>query len=161
MASPIVPVERTFQLTDPLSQAELEAILEAGYLVVSADRNLRVEEEAALGRVAARLAEQNRALGGAGIAPPLENLLVELGERKNRDGQNARVEAVAAALPRPTTRALAYRVACALSLSDLETHDREFEIDLALIAALGLPQATADELAAEVQESLAALATAT
>ena len=158
MASPIVPVERTFQLTDPLSQAELEAILEAAYLVVSSDRQIRPEEEAALGRVARRLAEQNRALDGAGIAPPLENLLVELGELKNRDGQSGRVEAVAAALPRPTSRALAYRVACAISLSDLEMHDREFEIDLALISALGLPQETADEIAAEVQESLAALA---
>ena len=158
MASPIVPVERTFQLTDPLSQPELEAILEAAYLVVSSDRQIRAEEEAALRRVAERLAEQNRALSGAGMAPPLENLLVELSERKNRDGQNGRIEAVAAALPRPTTRALAYRVACAISLSDLETHDREFEIDLALISALGLPQETADEIAAEVQESLAALA---
>ncbi|MEJ7732163.1 MAG: hypothetical protein WKG00_23510, partial [Polyangiaceae bacterium] len=156
MPSPIVPVERTFQLTDPLSQPELEALLEAAYLVVSSDRQLREEEEAALGRIADRLAEQNRAVGGPGIAPPLENLLVELGERKNRDGQNGRIEAVAAALPRPTTRALAYRVACAISLSDLETHDREFEIDLALISALGLPQETADEIAAEVQESLAA-----
>jgi tellurite resistance protein len=158
VASPIVPVERTFQLTDPLSQPELEAILEAAYLVVSSDRQIREEEEAALARVAERLAELNRALGGAGIAPPLENLLVELGERRNRDGQNGRVEAVAAALPRPTTRALAYRVACAISLSDLETHDREFEVDLALISALGLPQETADEIASEVQESLAALA---
>ncbi len=158
MASPIVPVERTFQLTDPLSQPELEAILEAAFLVVSSDRQIREEEEAALERVAARLAEQNRALGGAGIAPRLEKLLVALGELKNRDGQNRRVEAVAAALPRPTTRALAYRVACAISLSDLETHDREFEIDLALVSALGLPQETADAIAAEVQESLAALA---
>jgi hypothetical protein len=158
VASPIVPVERTFQLTDPLSQPELEAILEAAFLVVSSDRQIREEEEAALERVAARLAEQNRALGGAGIAPRLEKLLVALGELKNRDGQNRRVEAVAAALPRPTTRALAYRVACAISLSDLETHDREFEIDLALVSALGLPQETADAIAAEVQESLAALA---
>ena len=39
-----MPVERAFQPTDPLSPAELEAILETAYVVVSADRTVREEE---------------------------------------------------------------------------------------------------------------------
>ena len=155
-----MPVERAFQPTDPLSPAELEAILETAYVVVSADRTVREEEIEAIEAVAVRLGEPGPRRAGTAPAPSpeaLAQLLDVFSERLQRDGAEKRLEAIAAALPRPTTRALAYRVACALSLSDLDTHDREFELDLSLIAAFGLPQETADELAAEVHESLAAV----
>lgn len=155
VSDPRVPVERAFQVPDPLSPTERMAILEVATLVSAADRRMNQEERQALERVAARLWE------GWADSPPsgadLDTLLDRFSEERERDGQDARLEAIAAALPRPTLRVLAYRVACAMAISDRDLNDREFELDLSLIAALGLPQATADELAAEVHQALARL----
>jgi tellurite resistance protein len=153
VSDPRVPVERAFQVTDPLSAAEQMAILEVAFLVTAADREMNREERQAIEQVAARLCEgsSEQPVGGA----ELDALLDRFSDQREREGQQARLEAIAAALPRPTMRALAYRVACAMAISDLDLHDREFELDLSLIDALGLPQATADELSADVHLALA------
>lgn len=155
MSDPRVPVESAFQVPDPLDLPERQAILEAAFLVIAADREIHQQEVLALERVAAKLwsKSNDQPLGAA----ELRQLLDQFANARERHGQDARLEAVAVALPRPTTRALAYKVACAMAVSDLDVHDREFELDLSLIAALGLPQQTADDLAAEVHESLASL----
>ena len=155
MSDPRVPVESAFQVPDPLGLPERQAILEAAFLVIAADREIHQQEALALERVAAKLwtKSNDEPLDAA----ELRHLLDRFTNARERQGQDARLEAVAAALPRPTTRALAYKVACAMAMSDLDVHDREFELDLSLIAALGLPQQTADDLAAEVHESLASL----
>jgi hypothetical protein len=158
VTSPRVPVERSFLVADPLSRQELEAILEVAFQVVAVDGRVRPEELEALERVAATLAAKGTSAPLAGDA--LGRLLDDFARRREREGQDARLEAIAAALPRPTTRALAYRVACAMAMCDRDADDREFELDLSLIAALGLPQQTADDLAAEVHEALAALSAA-
>ena len=147
---PRVPVEAAVPISETTTAAEREAILEIAYLTIAADHQVREEEIDALARIGGRLTNgEPAALSGR----PLDALLSTFAQRRDRDGAEARLAAAAAVLTRPSLRTLAYRVACALALADLDADDREFEFDLALIDALQLDQATADQVSAEVQEA--------
>ena len=158
---PRVPVEAAVPISETTPAAEREAILEIAYLTIAADHQVREEEIDALARIGGRLTNgepgsayrdgvgEPAALSGR----PLDALLSTFAQRRDRDGAEARLAAAAAVLTRPSLRTLAYRVACALALADLDADDREFEFDLALIDALQLDQATADQVSAEVQEA--------
>lgn len=147
-----LPVERVVgegEITE-LLPAEIDAVLEVGYLTIACDSELRDEELVGLGRVLSKL--------GGGKAHPGAYLLAETMERFSayleRDGFDGRLETCAAALSRKSARDIAYKLACALALVDRDLGDREFELDLSLIAALGLTQDEADALAHEVHAAL-------
>lgn len=147
-----------------LSKAEREAILEISYLAIAADRKLRDEEIDAFRRVAARLRDLvgDPEAGPASKRPltPVENyeitdqeladLLDHYAAGLARSDADARLRDISRALVRPEARAVAYKVAYALALCDLDTSDPEFEFDLQLIDSLDLSQEQADAFADEV-----------
>lgn len=148
---PRVPVERALKVSGPISAEEAEVILEIAYLTIAADGALHDEEIEALARIARALSGLTDTEQAArGIGPRLDRFAEALA----RDGMDERVHALAEKLTRPEAKALAYRASCAIALADLDTDDREFELDLALISELDLSQEEADRLAGEVREAL-------
>lgn len=126
------------------TKAERDAILEIAYLAVAADHKLSDDELDALSRIASKLhgAEQN-----------LNDVLGRFGERREQQEVETRLRELGASLS-PAARSLAYRVAYALAMCDLDTSDEEFEFDLNLIDALDLTSDQAAQLADEVQRVL-------
>ena len=129
-----------------------------------ADGRIAGEEIEAFGRIAAALRSRGMpgyrtSAGRQKVAPPLEGrsleeLLGRFAARAEQESTDARLEAIAGVLVRPGVSEVAYKVACGMAMVDLADHDREFELDLALIAALGLSQDDADGLAAEVHQAM-------
>lgn len=144
-----LPVERVLGDRDfaELTAAEIDAVLEIGYLAIACDRELRDEELEGFGHLIVKLDGE----GGFGrLTEAVERYSAHL----DRDGLDGRLETCAAALLRQPARIIAYKVACALSLADRHLGDREFELDLSLIAALGLTQDEADALVDQVHAAL-------
>lgn len=152
----VVPAPGTFRM----SPREREAILEVAYLAIAADRKLNDEELEAFRGVASRLREI-APQDPAAAAPSrdehrsmsdreLNAILDRFAEGVDRSAADERLRAVAKELVRPEIRSLAYKVAYALALCDLETSDKEFEFDLQLIDSLELSRDQADTLADEV-----------
>lgn len=153
-----------------LSAPEREAILEIAYLAIAADRTLREEELEAFRGVAGKLRDlvgdpaegptskhplalrENRELTDRELARLLDHYAAGLA----RSAADERLRVLAGALGRPEAKAVAYKVAYALALCDLDTSDPEFEFDLQLIDSLGLTQDEAGALADEVLQAFAA-----
>ena len=151
-----------------LTPKEREAILEIAYLAIAADRVLREEEVEAFRKVASRLRGvddisegelgtlldryTNRLEHTKATVIPGDDVDEAMSERSRllRAEADERLRVLTVDLPRPETRALAYKVAYALALCDLETTDEEFEFDLQLVDSLGLSHDQAGELADEV-----------
>jgi hypothetical protein len=137
------------------SPAEVDAIAEIAYLTIAADRRLADEEVEAFRAVVEQL---------RGVKLPdgaLDRVLDEMYGRAERargreDGSRGyadeRLHALAAKLS-PPSRELAYRVAYAMGLVDLDASDEEFELDLQLMDALELSSERAEELADEVRDA--------
>ena len=142
-------VERGLKNLGPFDQATSDAILEIAYLTVAVDQELRPEEVSACGKVW-------RALGAGsqddrGVAQKLDSYPKDL----DRDAILQRLEVCAKRLGEDRKAKLtAYRIATLMAMSDLDAAHSEFEFDLDLIAALGLEQAEADEVLAEVNAAL-------
>ncbi|HEX7663019.1 MAG TPA: hypothetical protein VF407_00835 [Polyangiaceae bacterium] len=154
-----------------LSPAERDAILEIAYLAIAADRVLRDEEVEAFRAVAARLygleTLDEKQLGALldrftsrlehtkATMIPGDDADEAMSERSKllRAEADERLRVLAKDLPREETRTLAYKIAYALALCDLETTDEEFEFDLQLVDALALSGDQAGELADEVVTS--------
>ncbi len=137
-----------------LSKAEADGILEIAFLAIAADRKLHDEELVAFRAVAGRL----RQLSGSASAPTVsdrdfELILERFGPDLDREVAEEHLRARGAELTRPEARKLAYKVAYALALCDLETSDEEFEFDLQLIDALALTTEEADALEDEVLDA--------
>lgn len=134
-----------------LTSAEIDAVLEIGYLTIACDRELSHEELERLGQLSLSLSsptiEGESALGASILTEAVERFASYF----ERDGIDGRLEICAAVLSRRLARDIAYKAACALALADSKIDDREFELDLSLIAALGLTQDEADALADEVR----------
>jgi hypothetical protein len=135
-----------------LTASEIDAIVEIAYLTIAADRRLDVAEIEAFRGVIERLRGQ-RIPDGA-----LDRVLDEMYGRAERargtkdDGTgyaDERLRALAEKMSTPA-RELAYRVAYAMGLADMEASDEEFELDLQLVDALELSNDRAEELADEV-----------
>ncbi|MDB4992802.1 MAG: hypothetical protein JWM74_234 [Myxococcaceae bacterium] len=152
----VVPAPGTLRL----SPREREAILEVAYLAIAADRKLNDEELEAFRAVASRLREI--APHDPNAPPPsreehrtmsdreLNAILNRFADGLERSAADERLRAISKELQRPEVRHLAYKVAYALALCDLETSDEEFEFDLQLIDSLELTREEADTLADEV-----------
>ncbi len=145
-----------------LTPSEVDAIVEIAYLTIAADRRLDVEEIAAFRGVIERLrgqripdgaldavldemygrAERARAAKDGGPSRPES-------DRKGGGYADERLRALAGKMSTPA-RELAYRVAYAMGLADMEASDEEFELDLQLVDALELSNDRAEELVDEV-----------
>jgi hypothetical protein len=156
-----------------LTPKECDAVLEIAYLAIAADRVLNEEEVAAFKQVASKLRGGDGSMSEAELGTLLDRFTNRLehtratisgdelagadtddpeNERRRllRAEADERLLALTADLPRPNTRELAYKIAYALALCDLETTDDEFEFDLQLVDALGITTDRAGELADEV-----------
>lgn len=148
----VVPADPSVSLT----KKEAAAILEIAFLAIAADRKLRDEEIEAFRGVAGRLKDLSS--GGAAPSGPmgdreLQGVLDSFSADMDREVADERLLVLAKDLERPEIRALAYKVAYALALCDLDTSDEEFEFDLQLVDALDLSQ---DDVGALEDEVLAA-----
>ena len=132
-----------------LTPAEIDATLEIAYVTIAADPRLDPAEIAAFQGVLERLR-------GSKVAPAeLDRVLDEMYSRGERGSDDAdeRLRALAAKMRTPA-RELAYKVAYAMGVADMEASDEEFELDLQLVDALELSNDRAEELADEVMAVL-------
>jgi hypothetical protein len=148
-----------------LSPKESDAILEIAYLAIAADRVLNEEEVEAFRAVASKLRGGDGSRSEAELGTILDRFTNRLEhtkatmipgddaedseterERLMRAEADERLRALCTDLPRADTRELAYKIAYALALCDLESTDEEFEFDLQLVDALGLSADRAADL---------------
>jgi len=145
----VVPAGGTLVLT----AGEREAILEIAYLAIWADHKLRDEEIAAFRAVASRLSNLVEKDAGRELSDrELNAILDRFAKGLERAEADERLRVLCAGLTRTAPRGLAYKLAYALALCDLETTDEEFEFDLQLIDSLKLTQDEASALADEVHD---------
>lgn len=148
-----------------LSDKEADAILEIAYLAILADHKLSDDEIEAFRGVVSRV----RAIIGADPSSPyrkpsdpvvavlsnaeLDVVLDDLRARTERVEADERLRVLAQGLS-PAARELAYKIAYALGLADMDSSDEEFEFDLQLVDALELPTDRAEELGDDVMAVL-------
>jgi tellurite resistance protein len=156
MRNPTVHVERVLPAQAQLTVGEADAILEAAYLMTAADGTIDEAETEGFRRVASRL--RGLAVGSAKPVNDrdLEALLKRFGTRSEHAERVERLAALRKQLERPEARELAYKVAFAMSLADLEASTDEEELDQELVIALGLTEDKVAELADQVYEVLGA-----
>lgn len=152
-----VAVERALRGVPAFTRASTEAILEIAYLTMAVDEQLQDEEIEAFSIIAAILlgkrdpSSDEPGLEGAALRSWLDRFAVAL----DRASLHERLEAAVRSLGGDqAAREASYRVACLMAMSDLDAHDREFEFDLDLIAALELEQDVADRIADELNAAL-------
>ena len=148
-------VSKVLPASAKLEPGEVDAILEIAYLTIAADRRLSDEELDAFRALLERL----RALSGASgpvsratLATTLDDMYARADsarESKRSGYDDERLQQLAKKLG-PEARELAYKIAYALGLADMDTSDEEFELDLQLVDALELPNDRAEALANEV-----------
>jgi len=152
--NPTVQVERVLPTVGNFSVKEADAIMEVAYLTTAADGRLSDEEYESFRGVASKL----RAMAAGTTTPvsdaALNKLFERYAERIDHAARSERLKALCTDLARSESRELAYKVAYAMSLCDLETSDEEEEFDEELIVALGLSDEKADALAGEVYAAL-------
>ena len=152
--TPTVQVERVLPAVGNFSVKEADAILEVAYLTTAADGRLTDEEFESFRAVAAKL----KAMAAGSTAQVSDAALNKLFDRYATRTEHAerieRLKALRGDLERPEARELAYKVAYAMSLCDLETNEEESEFDEELIVALELGDDKADALAGEVYAAL-------
>ncbi len=149
-------VERVLPRTGAgtLTAPEAHAILGIAFLAGEADGHIADEEQEAFSNVAQAL----RGLVGETDArmteDALEKLLAQLGEDLGASGRAKILERLMPRLERELVRDLAYKVAFAMSISDLDRSDEESDFDAELIEMLGLTEEQADILAGDVYAAL-------
>jgi len=135
-----------------LPPSEIDAVVEIAYLTIAADRRLADEEVAAFHRVLERLR-------GASVAQgELDKVLDDMYDRADKArGEHGyadeRLRALAGKMSVPA-RELAYKVAYAMGLADMDSSDEEFELDLQLQDALEITNERAEALSDEVMAVL-------
>ena len=137
-----------------ISTEEADAILEVAYLTASADREWSEEEAKSFRALVAPVTALTGAVGQT-LSPGAELALFDRFEaRLAHATPRERVEVLASILKSEALRALAYRVAFAMSVCDLATGGDEGTFLDALAAAFAL-DGRVDELSAEVYAALA------
>jgi hypothetical protein len=162
-ATPRVHVERVLPPRADFTVGEVDAILEAAYLATAADGILSVEESEAFRFVASALRHVAAGGGGGGGCggtgkvigdKDLDVLFERFAVRSEHAERVQRVTAMRSRLGRTEVRELAYKVAFAMSLCDLDANEEEAAYDDELIEAFGIEGERADALAAEVYTAL-------
>jgi len=138
-----------------LSQAEIDAIVEIAYLTIAVDRRLEDEEIDAFKHVVERL--HGSAVDGSALDKLLDDMYARADTARGGEGASGyadeRLRELATKLSVPA-RELAYKIAYAMGLADMESSDEEFELDLQLVDALELSNDRTEELAGEVMDVL-------
>lgn len=151
---PTVHVERVLPAQADFTVLEVDAILEAAYLATAADGHLSEDEYEAFRAVAEKLrgiaAGSRRPLADADLAKLFERYTV----RSDHAARDERIAALRDVLKRTHVRELAYKIAFAMGLCDLDANDDEAMYDDELVAAFGIADERADVLAAEVYAAL-------
>jgi len=148
-----------------LTEKEADAIFEIAYLAILADHKLSDDEIEAFRGVVARV----RRVVGADVNSPyrqasepavaklsnaeLDAVLDDLRGRTERVDADERLRVLAKGLS-PMAREVAYKIAFALGLADMDSSDEEFEFDLQLVDALEFPSERAEELSDDVMAVL-------
>jgi len=132
-----------------LTPAEADAIVEIAYVTIAADRKLDAAEVDAFRAVLERLR------GATVDSGELDVVLDQMYARVERVGEklDEHLRALGAEMS-PSARELAYKVAYAMGIADLDSSDEEFELDLQLVDALELTSDRAEELADDVMRTL-------
>lgn len=156
--TPVVHVERVLPERADLTVGEVDALLEAAFLATAADGRLSPEEYEAFRSVASAL---RQIAAGKGSGPrkriadeDLDALFERFAVRSDHATRSERLLTMSAKLGRTLVKELAYKVAFAMALCDLEANADESDYDDELVAAFGLDQDRADTLAAEVYAAL-------
>lgn len=146
-------IARVVPANSRFTTAEIDAIVEIAYLTIAADRRLADDEVTAFHRVLERLR--------GGVVPPAElsHVLDEMYQRadaargEERGYADERLRELAGKMS-AGARELAYKVAYAMGLADMDSSDEEFELDLQLQDALEISNERAEALADEVMAVL-------
>lgn len=128
-----------------LTRTEVEDLLAIGYLAMRADGRMTEDELDAFERA-------SRVLLGEDEVP--SKLMARLAETFEASGSSGMLESVVARLARTEVRERAYKLAYAMSLSDLDTNDDEFLFEDELREALGIAEERAEALIDEVIEAI-------
>ena len=150
-------IERVVPDGAELSSSEIDAIVEIAYLTIAVDRRLEGEEIDAFRIVVERLRKQS--VEQAALAKLLDDMYARAdaargGDDESRSGYaDERLRALANEMS-VAARELAYKVAYAMGLADMDSSDDEFELDLQLQDALEITTERAEALADEVMAVL-------
>jgi hypothetical protein len=147
-------VERVLPARAQLTVGEVDAILEAAYLATAADGKLTAEENEAFRAVAGHLRGIAAGVTKEVSDGDLKKLFERFSTRSDHAARLDRIASLRAQLGRDEVRELAYKVAFAIALCDLDTSDAEVEYDAELVEAFGLTEERADALADEVYGAL-------
>ena len=135
-----------------LPAAEIDAIVEIAYLTIAADRRLAEDEVSAFHRVLERLRGASVAAGE--LSRVLDDMYGRADAARDEHGYaDDRLRALATKMTTPA-RELAYKVAYAMGLADMDSSDEEFELDLQLQDALEISNERAEALADDVMAVL-------
>ncbi len=148
----------------PLTQAETDSVLEIAYLAIAADHKLADSELDAFRQIMQKLDSLPKRGGDAYRAGPasegapvsdrkLNDMLDKMNARVDRKDVDEHLRELAKGLT-VEARAIAYKVAHAISLADMDSSDEEFEFDLQLIDALELSTETAESLVSDVMSAM-------
>lgn len=138
-----------------LSTSEIDAILEIAYLTIAADRRLQDAEIDAFRGVLERLRAQS--VAQSELDRVLDEMYTRAQAARDANGERGyaddRLRELAAKMS-AEARELAYKVAYAMSMADMDASDEEFELDLQLVDALEISNERAEDLQGEVMTAL-------
>lgn len=129
--------------------AELEATLEAMFLMAAVDGSVQREELEQLSASFQAIVDMFHVKG-----LDLQLLLDSFNEKLARDGWRARLDAVARRIPSADARSFAFRLAAGVAFVDDHVAHAEAAAIEALAGAFGLPREETQEILSEVHDEL-------
>lgn len=129
------------------SAEHIDVLLELAFLTTAADGRLDDDELTAFKAIASRL--HGKQLSNADV----DALLSKFGGTVDHDEIAERVQKIAPTLP-TDLRELAFKLAVALSVADLDASSDESDLQVLLAETMGFDDARVDELTAEVYAGL-------
>ncbi len=127
-----------------LRGAEIDAVIELGYLMANADGDASFDELESF-RALVKYLKPSAKVG---------DVLDELAEKLEKaESIEERVRALAPHLTRATARELAYKAVYTIAVFDLETNEEERDLDDLIVEVLGLDKRV-DELESEVNTAM-------
>jgi hypothetical protein len=156
MEEPRVPVSRVLPRTGAgtLSAAEAYAILQVAFLAGEADQRIDAAEEDAFNDIARALRGLVKETDTSMSDSALHLMIERYGEKVDSGGTAAALAETVKGLTRPLTREVAYKIAVAMSVADMDRADAEADFDDQLLAALGLSEEQASLLTEDVYSAL-------
>jgi tellurite resistance protein len=156
MEEPRVPVSRVLPRTGAgtLTVVEAQAILKVAFLAGEADARVDDAEEDAFMELARALRGLVSDTDPAMADAALDAMIEGFDEKLEASGRDAALAQTVKDLTRPLTRDLAYKVAVAMSVADMDRADAEADFDDQLLAALGLSEEQASLLTEDVYSAL-------